>query len=443
MLLPNNVLFCIQALNAQGFEAYAVGGCVRDSLLGLTPHDYDLCTSASPEQICKVFQEHDLLRNGEKHGTIGVILDQQVYEITSFRTEGGYSDGRHPDWVHFVTDLKQDLARRDFTVNAMAFHPSHGYIDPWGGQKDLADHILRAVGDPKTRFQEDALRILRGVRFSVRFGLTPEENTFRAMCDLTPTMDQLARERVFDELCKLLPLVNQQDLTQFSPVITQVIPELAPTVGFDQRSPHHIYDVFTHTAYVVAAVPPTLSLRWAALLHDIGKVPAFTTDETGRGHFYGHAGLSAQMANDLLLRLKAPNVLREQVVFLIKQHMTPLEPDRRLLRRRLSQYGEERVRQLLALQHADFSSKGTGTDEEEAVFFQIEVLLNTLCQEVSCLSLRTLAVSGNDLLEIGFAPGPAVGKCLSLLLSFVIDEQLPNEKAALLQAAETIRRNDI
>ena len=341
MKLPEQVLTCIHTLEEAGYAAYCVGGCVRDSLLGLTPHDYDLCTNATPDQIAALFSHHTLVRSGEKHGTIGVVFEKNVYEITTFRTEGGYQDSRHPDWVRFVPTVQEDLSRRDFTVNAMAYNPKEGLVDPFGGQDDLQNKILRAVGEPSLRFTEDALRILRGVRFALRFHLTAEPKTQEAMFRLTPLMDKLARERVFDELCKLLPLVTAQDLLQYRSVITQVIPELSQSVDFDQHSPHHAYDVFTHTAYVVENTPPQLPLRLAALLHDVAKPVVFTQDENGRGHFKGHAGVGAQMADEILRRLKAPNALREQVVFLIERHMLPLEPDRKLLRRRLGKFGVE------------------------------------------------------------------------------------------------------
>ena len=436
MFLPEPVRFCLDTLNNAGFRDYAVGGCVRDSLLDITPHDYDLCTNAVPEDICQVFRDFRLVRSGEKHGTIGVVMDKEVIEITTFRTEGGYQDNRHPGWVRFVDDLTEDLARRDFTINAMAYSPQEGYVDPFGGQEDLNTRRLRCVGDPATRFTEDALRILRGVRFAVRFSLSVEAETEKAMIALSPLMEKLARERVFDELCKLLPLVTAQDLLRFAPVLTQVIPELSPSVGFQQHTHHHIYDVFTHTAHVVEAAPKELPLRWAALLHDIGKPACFTMDENGRGHFLGHAKRSAAMADEVLRRLKAPTVLREQVLFLIEQHMTPLVPDKHILRRRLSRHGEEQVRMLLALQRADFGSKGTGTPQEEAVFGQIERLLDEIIAEADCLTIRSLAIDGHDLMALGFAPGPQLGQCLSALLSQVLEDRLPNEKAALLVAAK-------
>ena len=433
MYLPPNVLYCIDTLEQAGFPCYAVGGCVRDALLGLTPHDYDLCTAAPPEITARIFAAHTLVRSGEKHGTIGVVLEGQVYEITTFRTEGDYLDSRHPSWVEFVDDINQDLSRRDFTVNAMAYSPTRGYADPFGGQQDLKNKVLRAVGDPHKRFSEDALRILRGVRFAVRYGLSVENATKNAMFNLAPLMERLARERVFDELCKLFPLVSAQDLLEFAPIVTQVIPELAPQVGFDQKNPHHKYDIFTHTAHVVEASPRDLPLRWAALLHDAGKPGCFTLDENGRGHFLGHAGVGAEMANGILQRLKAPTDLRERVVLLIKQHMTPIEPERKHIRRFLSRLGAQTLEQLLLLQEADMGSKGTGIPTDHARFDRIRALIAEIETDNACLSIKDLAINGHDLLALGYQ-GPAIGQALQSLLEQVLDEKIENEKTALLAA---------
>ena len=329
-----------------------------------------------------------------------------------------------------------DLARRDVTVNAMAWSPKLSFADPFGGREDLKRHILRAVGDPEVRFREDSLRILRGLRFAVRYGLAVERETEDAMHSQAFLMDNLAGERVFEELCKLLPLVNAEDLGRFAPILAQVIPEIAPMIGFDQRSPHHAYDLFTHTAHVTAGVPGDLPLRWAALLHDIGKIPTFTQDETGRGHFYGHAGKSAEMADKVLRRLKAPTALREQVVTLIGKHMTRLEPDKKTLRRQLSRLGWETLDGLLRLQEADMGSKGTGNLSEMEQFVEIRQLLEELRGEDACLTLKDLKINGNDLMALGFQ-GKAIGQCLQELLSLVLDEKLPNTREELLEYAKT------
>ena len=437
MFLPETIAEIIQILERNGFAAYVVGGCVRDACLGLTPHDYDLCTSALPEQTEAVFRNRRLVLAGKKHGTIGVVTESGVVEITTFRTEGCYRDNRHPDWVRFVPDVESDLARRDYTVNAMAYSPVRGYADPFGGREDLEKGILRAVGDPETRFQEDSLRILRGVRFAVRFGLQVEPSTEKAMLAQAPLMENLARERVFDELCRLLPLVTAEDLIRFAPVLAAVIPELKPMIGFDQRSPHHGYDLYTHTARVVAGVPGDLELRWAALLHDIGKVPTFTLDENGRGHFYDHAAKGAEMADTILRRLKAPKTLREKVVLLIEKHMLWLEPEKKLLRRQIGRLGQDTVYQILSLQMADNSSKGTPKSGENEKYIQILDVLEEIKSEDGCFSLKDLAVNGNDLIKIGFS-GRTIGLMLNWLLEQVMEETLPNERDVLLDWARRV-----
>lgn len=432
MLIPEDVRSCMERLENAGFETYCVGGCVRDWLLGRQPHDFDLCSAARPEQLEALFCDSGLVLAGEKHGTVGVVTPAGVVEITTFRAEGTYADNRHPDRVEFVTDIRRDLSRRDFTVNAMACSPLRGLVDPFGGAEDLKAGILRTVGDPEQRFREDALRILRGVRFSVTYDLTPESRTLEAMLALAPLLDHLARERVFSEFCGFLPKITSEELKRYAPIITQVIPELRETVDFDQHSPHHRFDLYTHITHVVEGVPGDVTLRWAALLHDVGKIPTFTRDETGRGHFYGHAGAGADMAEEILRRLKAPNTLREQAVLLIRQHMTRLTPDKRLLRRYISRWGYGTVEKLLYLQQADMGSKGV--PEEAASFAAVWQALKEIQTENGCLGLKDLAVRGGDLMALGYR-GHAIGECLQDLLEAVLDERVPNEREALLAYA--------
>lgn len=437
MALPKAVRWCIQQLEDAGFETYAVGGCVRDALMGRQPHDYDLCTAATPQEICQVFRDRSLVLSGEKHGTIGVVLQRQVYEITTFRTEGDYSDSRHPDRVDFVTDIRQDLARRDFTANAIAYHPRIGYVDPFDGWQDIQNRTLRCVGDPKKRFREDALRILRAMRFTAKLRFRLEPRTEQAMRSLSPLLDQLARERVYSELSAFLLAARAEDLLRFAPILTQVIPELEPSIGFLQHSPYHAYDVFTHSAYVTQNAPRELSLKWAALLHDVAKPATFLCDEQGRGHFPGHAVPSACTADSVLRRLKAPTAVREQVVFLIEHHMLPLSTDPRLLRRRVSQYGLERIRLLVQLQQADCSGKGT-KETTCPDFAAVTALLDQLEAEDACLKISDLAIDGTDLMLLGYQPGPKLGQTLQQLLEQVLEESLPNEKQALLDYARQL-----
>ena len=288
------------------------------------------------------------------------------------------------------------------------------------------------------QFREHSLRIHRGDRCAARYSLTPDCATLDAMVSLRHLMDNLARERVFEELCKLLLSAQAEDLLRFAPVIGAVIPELESQFGFDQRSPHHAYDLFTHTAHVTAALPPTLPLRWAGLLHDTGKVPCFTTDETGRGHFYGHAKVGAEIADSVLRRLKAPTALREEAVLLIDLHMTKFPPEKKTVRRWLSRLGSETMDSLLTLQEADMGSKGTGKEENMDQFPQLRAIITEIEAENACLSLKDLAVNGHDLMALGIS-GREIGICLNALLNKVIDEQLPNEKEALLHAARSLQ----
>ena len=438
MELPETVTLCLERLDKENTPGYLVGGCVRDHLLGITPHDYDLCTAATPEKLKEIFSDYPLVLSGEKHGTVGVVYGKEVLEITTFRTEGTYEDGRHPDWVEFVPNLEEDLARRDFTVNAIAYNPKEGYIDPFDGICDLQAGILRAVGDPQVRFTEDALRILRGVRFAVRFGFTVDKATLQAMFDLKEKMDNLAVERVFSELCKLLPLLKVQDILLFQPILTHIIPELASCVDFCQHNPHHAYDVFTHTAYVVQHSPADLALRWAALLHDTGKPVVFTLDENGRGHFHNHAGEGARLAEQILRRLKAPTALREEVVSLVAHHMDLWEANEKLLRRQMRKHGTAHCQKLLALQKADYLSKGIPGAGAHPELDEIAHMIEKIEEENACLHLTDLAVKGKDLMELGFEAGPRLGQALETLLDLVLEEELPNEKNVLLEKAKEL-----
>ena len=428
MYIPNSVLELINTLEEAGFETWVVGGCVRDHLMGNVPHDYDCCTAAEPEQMQALFADRQLVLAGLKHGTVGVVTEDGVVEITTFRTEGGYLDSRHPDWVKFVRDVKEDLARRDFTVNAMAYSPRRGLCDPFGGQADLKNGLLRAVGDPVLRFREDALRILRGLRFAARFGFQIEEATRTAMHTEIAGLDTLARERVLTELEGFLLAATARDILDGAELLCRIIPELAPQLGFDQKNPHHEHDIFTHTAMVVERAPKEPILRMAALLHDLGKVDTFFLDEKGVGHFYGHAGLGAKMAEDILRRLKCSNALRDEVTWLIAHHMDRFPCEEKSARRCLSKHGLPRMERLTRLQMADFGGKVDDGDLDEWLG-----LLREVDAREGALTLKTLAVKGKDLIGLGIAPGKQVGELLNRLLSMVLAGELPNQREALLE----------
>ncbi len=421
MEIPAPVLEIMEALERAGHECWAVGGCVRDHWLGIRPHDYDCCTSALPQELQAVFADRRLVLAGLKHGTVGVVTEDGVVEITTFRTEGDYSDSRHPGWVRFVRNLREDLARRDFTMNAMAYSPRRGFADPFGGREDLQRGILRAVGDPELRFREDALRILRGLRFAARFGLEIEDRTREAMHTQINGLDRLAAERIFTELTGFLCHAKASDLLAGGEILCRVIPELSPLVGFDQKNPHHEFDIFTHTAHVLEAVPPTMELRLAALLHDVGKPACFSLDEGGVGHFYDHARVGAALADTILRRLKAPTALREEVVFLVGHHMDCQPWEEKNARRCLSRHGLERMERLCALQRAD----GMENDGWLA-------LLRTVADREGAVTLKTLALQGRDLIALGYAPGPELGAVLKMLLQRVLAGEVPNDREALI-----------
>lgn len=434
MQLPAYAARAIARLEAAGFETWAVGGCVRDSLRGETPHDWDLCTAARPEQMKAVFAGERLLETGVQHGTLTLLLDGKPLEITTFRADACYSDGRHPDAVHFISDLYADLARRDFTVGAMAWHPQRGLCDPFGGQADLQSGLLRAVGEPDARFQEDALRILRALRFAAQLGFTIEPQTAAGMRRQVSRLSCVAAERVREELTGMLcGRYVRRVLMALSDIILSVLPELAPMIGCAQCNPYHKYDVWEHSARAVEQVPQHPVLRWAMLLHDSGKPACKTIDEKGIGHFYGHPAVSRELAQRILARLRFSREQTEQILLLVEQHDRPLGDTEKLIRRRLCRIGEARFRELLAIKKAD--SVGQQTHPENlAALQQTEKLLNDVIAADACFSLRQLAVNGNDMLALGFK-GAAVGRLLQLLLEAVMEEQVENERGALLAYA--------
>ncbi len=447
--VPAYVDTLLAALRAAGYEAYPVGGCVRDSLMGREPADWDICTAALPAETERVFAGCRLIETGLKHGTVAVLTEAGPVEITTFRTDGTYADGRHPDHVTFVPDLKEDLARRDFTVNAMALAPDGTVIDPFGGREDLAAGLIRCVGEPDERFGEDALRILRALRFASKLDFEIEPATARSLRENRALLDKVARERVFAELKGLLigPGAGRV-LLAFAPVIFQVIPELAAAAGFDQRNPHHIHDVWTHTAMAVDAAPRDEVLRLAMLLHDVAKPEMFFTDEAGVGHFYGHGERGAEMADGILRRLKCDNDTRERVCLLIANHDICPPQTPRAMRRLLAKVGEDAVRQLLDCWRADCADRADAvlaadTPWETLIGTAGRILTELLAEPAPCFSVRSLAVNGRDILALGVEKGPAVGRILEGLLTSVLEGETPNEREALLKKAAALATENI
>ena len=442
IMIPAQVQTVLRRLNTAGFAAYAVGGCVRDSLRGEIPADWDICTAAEPEQTANCFSDCRTVLTGARYGTVTVLFDGAPFEITTFRAEHGYSDSRHPDGVSFLRSLEDDLARRDFTVNAMAADAGGAVIDRFGGMEDLRQGIIRCVGDPEQRFTEDALRMLRALRFAARFGfaVAPEtENAIHALCG---RLRAVAPERLRKELGGLLCGDAAQDvLERFTDVICVLIPELAPCIGFRQWNYHHKYDVWEHTLRAVGAVAPTEELRLAMLLHDIGKPAAFTMDKQLVGHFYGHAVIGAAMCETILRRLRYDRRTAELVTLLVREHgFYLLEDTPKRMRRLVSQFGVETVRLLLQVRRADGIATGTaeGAAEKTAV---AERLLESVSAQ--CVSLPQLALNGKDLLRLGVPEGPRIGAILRALLDAVVDGRLENESEILLRAArEMIDKSD-
>ncbi|MBR4080798.1 MAG: CCA tRNA nucleotidyltransferase [Clostridia bacterium] len=434
--MPAQAAYMIEKLNTAGHRAYAVGGCVRDGLLGIAPKDWDLCTSARPEEMQAIFADCHVVETGLKHGTLTVVLDHVPYEVTTFRVDGAYTDHRHPDGVTFVTDVREDLARRDFTVNAMAYHPREGVIDAFGGMDDLRRGVIRCVGDARTRFTEDALRILRALRFAATYDFTVEGETAFAAREMAHTLTGVAQERIRTEIGKMLcGRAAGKILRAFPDVLAVCLPEIAPMFGFEQHTPYHRYDVWEHTIRAVEHVPPVEALRLAMLLHDSGKPRAFTMDERGVGHAHGHQRESALLAEAALTRLRVDNATAERVLTLVKHHDMPLAEDAKMIRRRLHQFGEETLRQLIDIQRGDAYGKGTLTPGEiEAQYRATVAAVEEVLAQQPCVTLKQLAVNGRDMTGLGLR-GKAIGACLDALLNDVMDERAANVREELLLRA--------
>lgn len=438
MFLPPHVVSILEALERQGHAAWCVGGCVRDSLLHRTPEDWDVTTSALPEQVMALFAPH-AFPTGLRHGTVTIRRLHQVVEVTTFRSDGPYGDSRRPDTVSFTDSLEADLARRDFTVNAMAVDLQGRFADPFGGQQDLDARRLCCVGRPGDRFREDALRILRCLRFSAVLGFSVAEETAEALMENRRLLERIAPERVRMELDKLL--VGQDApavLRAFPAAVGVVLPEVLPMVGFHQHNRHHCFDVWEHTLHALEAAPPERALRWAVLLHDVGKPAAFTMDDWGQGHFFGHPALGKTLAGEALHRLKFDNASRDAVLTLVEWHDREILPTERAVRRVLQRLGEARLRQLLAVKRADNLGQAPAYRGRQAEIDRVEAVLDHLLAENACFSRKQLAVNGGDLAALGLE-GRQIGATLSALLDAVVEGDLPNERAALLAAAQSRR----
>lgn len=442
MDMPKNVDTAINLLQSAGFEAYAVGGCVRDSLLGKTPNDWDITTSAKPEDMKSVFINFHCIDTGIKHGTVTVVIDGEPLEITTFRLDGEYEDNRHPKSVTFTSNLGADLGRRDFTVNAMAYSKMTGTVDLFGGQNDLKNKIIRCVGDPDRRFNEDALRILRALRFASALDFEIEEKTAQSLLKNCALLGNISEERIAKELLKLVCGKGaKRILTDFAPVLFEILPELQPMYKNSHDNPHHCYDIYEHTLIAVESIDPEPTLRFAMLLHDCGKPAVKKFDENGVAHFYGHQRISAEISAQILARLKVSNKFRDEILFLVSNHdRWELYENTEKMPRYLSKFGLDGVLNLLKVMRADVLAQSPEYRYRLDQIADAEETAKNLAAQKPCLSLSELQINGRTLMDIGIPQGRKLGAVLAQLLDEVIDGVTKNTQEALTTRAREIYR---
>ena len=430
--LPRKVVLIIKNLQRHGYDAYAVGGCVRDSILNRKPEDWDITTSAKPEQVKRIFRR--TVDTGIEHGTVTVLIGKDGFEVTTYRVDGLYEDGRHPKEVTFTSRLEEDLKRRDFTINAMAYNDDERLVDAFGGMRDLNYHLIRCVGDPKERFSEDALRILRAVRFSAQLAFPIEPETAEAIKSLAPNLEKISAERIQAELVKLLVSDHPERIQDACELgITKVVlPEWDDMVGVKQNTPHHKYDVAAHTVHALQNVKNDKVLRLTMLFHDMGNPVMKTTDENGRDHFKGHAIASEQIAKTVMKRLKFDNDTIRKVTKLVAYHDYRMEPTGANVRRAMHEIGVELFPYYLAVRLAD--TKAQSSYERRGKLeniIQIRELYRNALRNKECVTLKDLAVTGTDLINLGIAPGKELGTLLNELLDMVIEDPAWNQKGKL------------
>jgi len=435
--LPPVVLRAIERLEQHGHRAYAVGGCVRDSLIGRIPNDWDITTSARPEETAAAFSDFRTVETGVKHGTLTVIIDGIPLEITTFRNDGEYADNRHPIAVTFSDTPEDDLSRRDFTVNAMAYHPVEGLLDLFGGQHDLQARKIVCVGDPKRRFDEDGLRILRAIRFASVLDFTIDENTSKAVHAQKALLANIAAERIREEFCKLLMGAGAvRILREYSDVIAVFIPEIVPCIGFSQNTKYHCYDIYEHALQALSHCSGDLITRLALYLHDIGKPCVYTEDETG-GHFKGHGKVGVELTERVLQRLRFDNTTRDTVMRLVEYHDRDIPAEERAVKRLMCKMSDADIFRLMEIKRCDRLAHAAPFNELGSAVVEIPNLVRAIRASDACLSLRSLAIKGNDLMQIGIPAGKEIGRILTAVLDCVINGELPNEKQALLAYVKT------
>ena len=434
--LPEKVKRIIQTITDAGYEAYAVGGCIRDSILGREPDDWDITTSAMPYQVKELFPR--TIDTGILHGTVTVMLDKEGFEVTTYRIDGEYEDSRHPREVTFTPSLIEDLKRRDFTINAMAYNDEAGLVDIFDGMRDIEKGLIRCVGNPMERFTEDALRMMRAVRFSAQLGYEIEEQTCKAIRQLAPNLCHISAERIQAELVKLVISPHPENLRiAWKTGITAVIlPEFNDCMKTQQHNPHHCYSVGEHTLKAMEAIRADKVLRLTMLFHDIGKPEKLITDEKGIDHFYGHPALSEEMSRNILRRLKFNNHTIHLVSRLVRYHDYKVEPIQRNVRRAIMKVGEDIFPYLFEVKQADIDAQSDHLRQEKLKNLEdVRRIYEQIIEEQQCVSLKTLAVTGKDLIEAGMKPGKELGEVLQRLLDFVVEDPSRNKKELLLKEA--------
>ena len=473
--IPKDVLFLFYSFEKAGYQLFLVGGCVRDFLIGRPIHDWDMCTNAKPEQIIELIDklaetqdtleriyrpiyslyadefkkiEFKTIATGLKHGTVTVVVNGTPYEITTYRRDGNYSDGRHPDNVAFIGNLIEDLKRRDFTVNAIAYNPSVGFVDPFNGRKDIRSGYIRCVGNPVERFHEDGLRILRAIRFAAQLNFDVTAPTAVAIHQHKQLLSDVSAERIQSEFCKILNSRNggYEALKEFSDVICHFIPEVKPMIGFEQNNPWHDFDIWEHTLQCLKPIiggEPDIIVRLAIFFHDIGKPDCYLLDLSGVGHFYGHAKVSAQIAEIVLKRLKFSNEVVNDVVQLIENHDAQFVATPAAIKRMLNKLGEKQLYKLIALRMHDIIGQKAKADIERGnnVLRYKEIVTDVIAEE-SCFKLKDLDIDGDDLIRIGIPKGPTIGHVLEYLLNVVIDGEIENNNTKLIELVKKEYLND-
>ena len=428
----------IEILKTKGFEAFLIGGSVRDFVMGLPIGDIDITTNATPEEVKQVFSDFRVIETGIKHGTVTVLINNEPLEITTYRSEGTYSDNRHPDSVIFSNSLADDVVRRDFTMNGIAYNFDNGFCDLVGGLEDIKNKTIRCIGNAETRFNEDALRILRAMRFASVLGFEIEEETRKAIHKCKDLLKNISAERIREEFTKLICGKNAYNVLQeFSDVVCIFIPEINQCVGFEQKNRHHCFDVYTHTLKAVEKSSQNPIIRLALFFHDIGKPSVAHFDEKGEQHYYSHPKKSAEMTEKIMTRLRFDNDTKNKVVTLVKMHDSPItlndvNPDRRRIKKIMSQIGSDLIFDLIEIKYCDNSAQNPKYFRGEDFYNQTRHIVNEIINEKECFSIKHLSIDGNDLITLGYK-GKKIGETLEKCLNAVIDGKVENEKDKLIK----------